>query len=146
MNSTSDNEMTDEQLISYCEMHCKTERALFNRKHVARMVALAGLDESLLGPPYREWFQLWEDMEKLCTMAREQMIKKDVQAKIKPVVDQAVQDEATRRYVSSVLGKARIADKARDAEPMPRGKGGPPVPYNLKLVVSNGIILDEGDN
>jgi hypothetical protein len=34
--------MSDEELIGYCALHCKTERALFHRDHVIRIFELAG--------------------------------------------------------------------------------------------------------
>lgn len=38
-------EMTDEELIGYCESHCTTERVLFHSKHINRMIILAALGE-----------------------------------------------------------------------------------------------------
>lgn len=61
-------EMTDEQLISYCEIHCETERALFNQTHVNRMFELAGSAERVTG-----WVSMKEEMRELCVLARERL-------------------------------------------------------------------------
>lgn len=37
--------MTDDELISYCRAHAKTERALFKGEQINRMFALAGYSE-----------------------------------------------------------------------------------------------------
>jgi len=42
----------DEQLINYCDLHCKTPRALFHKKHVNRMLELAGHSDGT-EPVYR---------------------------------------------------------------------------------------------
>lgn len=34
--------MTDEELLGYASLHCQTERALFSRYHVVRIMKLAG--------------------------------------------------------------------------------------------------------
>lgn len=34
--------MTDKDLIGYCELHCRTERALFSGTQINRMLMLAG--------------------------------------------------------------------------------------------------------
>ncbi len=34
--------MTDDELIGYADLHCRTERALFHRDHVNRLLTLAG--------------------------------------------------------------------------------------------------------
>lgn len=61
-------EFTDEELIRYCESHCKTERALFHRKHVLRMIELSRLPYNL--PAGIEWWALHGDMERMCEAAR----------------------------------------------------------------------------
>jgi hypothetical protein len=40
-------EMTDDELIDYCEIHCGTERALFHVSHVERMYRLAGQEHAI---------------------------------------------------------------------------------------------------
>lgn len=35
-------DLTDEQLLGYCALHCRTERALFHSSHLNRMLELAG--------------------------------------------------------------------------------------------------------
>jgi hypothetical protein len=59
---------TDEQLLGYCEIHCKTERALFHSDHINRVVDLAGLGAQ---NHVREgWFSAHEEMQELVDMAR----------------------------------------------------------------------------
>jgi len=60
--------MTDLELIGYCEMHCKTERALFHADQVARMMALAGRGEGKV--IHGVWHSMHEEMEDLCKAAR----------------------------------------------------------------------------
>lgn len=62
-------EMTDTELIGYCEIHCTTERALFHSKHINRMAALAGVNE---GVP-TGWYSMHDLMEQLCVQARARM-------------------------------------------------------------------------
>ncbi len=35
-------DLTDAELPGYCQIHCRTERALFHSSHLNRMLALAG--------------------------------------------------------------------------------------------------------
>ncbi len=64
--------MNDDDLIGYCDLHCKTERALFHWTHINRMIALAGypkdfvreLDGSV------QWVSLHEPMQFLVDRAR----------------------------------------------------------------------------
>ena len=35
---------TDADLVGYCDLHCRTEVALFHRSQVARICALAGVE------------------------------------------------------------------------------------------------------
>ncbi len=58
----------DDELIGYCELHCKTERALFNADHINRMVRLAGLAH--LNQPVVGWHSMHDEMATLCKMAR----------------------------------------------------------------------------
>jgi len=60
--------MTDDDLIGYCDLHCKTPRALFNGNQINRMISLAG---SCLAPiPEDSWISLHETMEGLVRAAR----------------------------------------------------------------------------
>jgi hypothetical protein len=68
--------MTDEQLISYCESHCTTERALFSARQYNRMVELAGNPEAFprVSPSHADaWASLHEPMARLCSLARERL-------------------------------------------------------------------------
>ena len=59
----------DHKLIGYCEIHCETDRALFNGKDVARMFELAG--EPLEHPPSaRQFISMHQEMAELCKKAR----------------------------------------------------------------------------
>lgn len=62
--------MTDAELIGYCELHCKTERALFVGSHVNRMIKLAGSPDSFVASvnPH-DWYSLHDEMEELCKLA-----------------------------------------------------------------------------
>ena len=66
-------EMTDDELIGYCEIHCETPRALFHFGHINRMIKLAGFPENypreLDGSI--EWYSMHEDMSYLCEQARQ---------------------------------------------------------------------------
>lgn len=44
-------DMRDVDLVAYCELHCRTERALFHRDHVARMYGLANQGHGPYGLP-----------------------------------------------------------------------------------------------
>jgi len=72
-----DNEMTDEQLIGYCEIHCETQRALFNGKQVKRMLALAGELNAIEGTGLQvgddDWFSIKWGMRELCEKARKNL-------------------------------------------------------------------------
>lgn len=48
----SPHEMSDDELIGYCEIHCKTERALFHVSHVERIYKLAGRQSPLSLPAF----------------------------------------------------------------------------------------------
>jgi hypothetical protein len=51
--------MTDEELIDYCASHCRTERAVFHRGQVTRVMELAGRWSSTKLP---EWVAVREDV------------------------------------------------------------------------------------
>ncbi len=38
-----DKEMSDEELVEYAAIHCKTDRALFSKEHVFRLERLGGI-------------------------------------------------------------------------------------------------------
>ncbi len=73
-NKTMGGDMNDEQLIGYCEEHCRTPLALFHRNHIRRMFVLADNKDLLkrfdaLHAP--EWFSVHADaMEPLVQAAR----------------------------------------------------------------------------
>lgn len=56
--------------IGYCEIHCRTERALFSGKHVNRMLELAGHPENFVLSVSNGWYTMHGDMEELCALAR----------------------------------------------------------------------------
>lgn len=64
--------MTDNELIGYAEIHCKTERAMFNANQIDRMLELAGDPPGFVTRPVRPgWYSVHENMEELCKLARE---------------------------------------------------------------------------
>ena len=65
--------MKGEHLIGYCEIHCKTERALFSRQQVNDMIELAGFPEHFVGQIRQSWISLHEEMEELCKLARKRI-------------------------------------------------------------------------
>lgn len=58
-----------ERLIGYCEVHCETERALFNKNQVNDMLKLAGYPPSM----DIDWVSMHEGMKELCKLARERL-------------------------------------------------------------------------
>jgi hypothetical protein len=42
-------DMTDEDLVGYIALHCKTERALTHSKHIKQLLRLAGKPEDSFG-------------------------------------------------------------------------------------------------
>lgn len=72
---------TDAELIGYCELHCQTERALFNGAHINRMLALAGHPEPYVREvPDDQFFSAHGEMEVLCKLARERLASTAAQA------------------------------------------------------------------
>jgi len=63
-------EWTNEELIRYCEQHCKTEVAMFHKSHISRMMLLAGYSEPQL---LNDYYSMHEEMETLCKKARENL-------------------------------------------------------------------------
>ena len=62
-------EMTDDELIGYCLIHCRTERALFHKDQINRMIALAGFPEGFPESVDIEWQSVHEPMKVLCDLA-----------------------------------------------------------------------------
>lgn len=61
-------------LIGYCEIHCKTERALFKGTQINAMIELAGFPEEFpkeLNPDL--FIPVYEEMETLCKLARQRL-------------------------------------------------------------------------
>jgi len=63
--------MTDEQLIDYCDLHSETERALFSRQHINRMLELAG-EEPVGNLP--DFVSSHEIMKSLVALARKRNV------------------------------------------------------------------------
>jgi hypothetical protein len=49
---------TDDELLGYASIHCRTERALFHRDHVRRLYKLARQEP----PALPEWVTMREDV------------------------------------------------------------------------------------
>lgn len=58
--------MLDEELLGYCEIHCKTERAMFNSDQINRIAKLAGEK----GRVPKGWYSMHEEMQELVDEAR----------------------------------------------------------------------------
>ena len=71
--------MEDIDLIGYCEIHCTTQRALFSKEHLARMLELAGSPKEYIKPNdlrklKHDFLPVFEEaMIPLCEMARKRM-------------------------------------------------------------------------
>ncbi len=67
--------MSKEELIGYCDEHCRTPRALFPRAMIAQMVEYAGRPDGYSTPEEFlegiEWYSWHDEMEKLVKLARE---------------------------------------------------------------------------
>jgi hypothetical protein len=63
-------EMTDEELIRYCEERCQAERFLFKGTVVNRMLALSGSEARVVSDGL---FPLFESMRDMCAKARERL-------------------------------------------------------------------------
>jgi hypothetical protein len=67
--------VSDEDLINYCETHCKTPVALFHRPQIARICALANIR---LDPFWPNWASIGEEtMLPLLQRARTRSVIKD---------------------------------------------------------------------
>lgn len=62
---------SDEDLIGYCEIHCKTELALFHGKHINEMFKLAGIDRKVEFE--NGFYAAHESMSELCKLARKRL-------------------------------------------------------------------------
>lgn len=66
--------MKNEQLISYCELHSSTPRALFSGIHINRMIELAGFPDSFPKKvDENDFFSMHESMKELCKLAKERL-------------------------------------------------------------------------
>ncbi len=65
--------MNDSELIGYCEIHCKTERALFNADQINRIAKLAYPDDYFV--PVVGWHSMHEEMQDLVDRARLELTK-----------------------------------------------------------------------
>jgi hypothetical protein len=68
-------DMTDVELIGYCDIHCETPRAMFNDVHINRMIELAGFPADFPRTVSRGWYSLHEDMKDLVKLARDRLPK-----------------------------------------------------------------------
>lgn len=65
-------DITDDDLPGYCEIHCRTERALFHSSHLNRMLALAGHPPGFHKCVPDGWHVVREHtMDELVSLARE---------------------------------------------------------------------------
>lgn len=65
--------MTDEELIGYCDLHCESERALFNAEQINRMISLAGHPEDYVRQVPDGWYSIHDEMKNLVKLARERL-------------------------------------------------------------------------
>lgn len=68
--------MSKDELIGYCDIHRKTERALFSYPQIAQMIEYAGRPEEFVAPEELMRFpkafdSLHEEMKTLVDLARE---------------------------------------------------------------------------
>ena len=56
----SEEEWTDDGFLGYVDLHCRTERALFHRKHVLRLYKMAHAEAPDLG--MGSWFAMYQDV------------------------------------------------------------------------------------
>ncbi len=65
-------DLTDQELPGYCEIHCRTERALFHSKHLNRMLELAGHPDGYFKTVPEGFHAVYsETMDPLIKLARE---------------------------------------------------------------------------
>ena len=71
--------VTDEQLLGYAEIHCRTEVAAFHVDHVNRILALAGADWCIENNYYpqlgtwRQWYHIGDILQPVIDAARRRM-------------------------------------------------------------------------
>lgn len=76
MNGIKMADLTDMELPGYCEIHCRTERALFHSKHLNRMLELAGHPADYQQTVPEGWHTVREEtMDPLINLARQRMSK-----------------------------------------------------------------------
>jgi hypothetical protein len=68
----------DHTLIYYCILHCRSERALFHREDVNRMLTLAGHPDMEC---VQEWVSMHEEMRKLCELALKRLREQELAQK-----------------------------------------------------------------
>ncbi len=61
--------MTDDELISYCNAHAETERALFHTDQIERMLTLAGEPWDKFQLKKNNFYSMHESMKKLVAQA-----------------------------------------------------------------------------
>ena len=78
---------TDEDFIGYCRIHSETERALFSKKHVVRILRLAGYDKlaNALEDSNRDFLAVYSDeMHPICDAALRRLKQPQPSATIIP--------------------------------------------------------------
>jgi hypothetical protein len=69
-------DMTDAELIGYCDIHAETERALFSGAHINRMFKLAGIfEEERYCCNEKFFYPMKGEMKQLVSLARARMRK-----------------------------------------------------------------------
>lgn len=74
LQKTGRRQLSDIELVRYCETHCQTERALFSGEDVNRMLHLAGCPEDFASylPP-KVFVTVREEMAMLCRLAADRL-------------------------------------------------------------------------
>jgi hypothetical protein len=65
-----DTGMTDPELIGYCDIHCESERALFNERQINRMIELAGYPDGFVRDVSIGWYSVHDEMKALVRVAQ----------------------------------------------------------------------------
>jgi hypothetical protein len=66
--------MNDQELIHYCRIHSDTERALFHRDHVKRILELAGITEPVIDATWPMFISVpSSQMEPICDEAQRKL-------------------------------------------------------------------------
>lgn len=67
-------DLTDAELPGYCEIHSRTERALFHSNHLNRLLALAGHPDGYYKTVREGWYTVREEtIDPLAKLARERL-------------------------------------------------------------------------